>query len=78
MPFDPTSKQARVNKAVLELWARSDLPLMTVFSDPADPAVARPANLPPDQDVSARIHRQSQGHWTLTVKDFHAYHSPPI
>jgi haloalkane dehalogenase len=49
IPFSTTSSQAVTNQAALRLWAASDLPLMTVFSDPGDPNVVSPTPLPNDQ-----------------------------
>jgi haloalkane dehalogenase len=37
VPFDATQPEAIANKGFLQQWSQSNLPLLTVFSDPADP-----------------------------------------
>ncbi len=34
IPFDAALPEAAINRRVLEQWAESDLPLLTIFSDP--------------------------------------------
>jgi haloalkane dehalogenase len=58
VPFSPALPQAITNQAALKLWAASDLPLMTVFSDPGDPSITSPNLLPPDQTNLTTLQNQ--------------------
>jgi haloalkane dehalogenase len=57
IPFAASLPEAQRNAKALELWSQSDLPLLTIFSDPADGIERVPTPAPAGQERFTVVQR---------------------